>query len=165
MPTSTENVLGLSLMQMVHIKSTSPWTWTAIGQVTFSLLRYLGNKLITPTTYIDPHPESGWINLVELVEVAEDDCVIREAVHGTCCDQRVVGHLLTSRRLGNQLYWMILIRGKRKSSVSVWYMHWIRCACIRNVKWKCYMTWVIEIAYISDDCMLTVTNFACNLIT
>lgn len=50
----------------------------------------------TVQTYIDPHLESRWINLVELVEVAVDNGVLWETILRTSCYNNRAWHLLPS---------------------------------------------------------------------
>lgn len=47
----------------------------------------------------DPHLQSGGLDLVELVEVAVDDGVVRQAIRGTRRQHHAARHLLTCRRL------------------------------------------------------------------
>lgn len=46
------------------------------------------------STYIAPHLEGGWINLVQLVKVAVDDGVLRESVLFPGGNKDVLGRLL-----------------------------------------------------------------------
>lgn len=50
-------------------------------------------------THVDPHEQCGRVDLVELVEVAVDDSVVRETVLLPGGDHDSLRHLLTRRCL------------------------------------------------------------------
>ena len=52
-----------------------------------------------PVENVDPHPEGGRVDLVELVEVAVDDSVVRQAVLLPRGHHNLLRYLFTSSRL------------------------------------------------------------------
>ena len=55
-----------------------------------------------PVEDVDPHPEGGGVNLVQLVEVAVDDSLVRQAVLLPRSHHDLLRYLLSSSRLHSE---------------------------------------------------------------